>query len=79
MNFIKLLKKNKEVEPSTYDFVYGSMVEKELKKFGYTPSKIQAIINNYLNEPENEKYIQEFKDLQETRKQCKIIVRAKLG
>lgn len=78
MNFLKLLKKNKEVEPKAYEAVYGSMVEKELIKHGYSPSKIQAIVNNYLDEPDNEKYIQEFKELQVCRKQCKAKVKEEL-
>lgn len=31
MKFLKLLKKNKTVEPATYDAVYGSMVEKKIR------------------------------------------------
>jgi hypothetical protein len=49
MKFLDLLKKNKEAEPKTYEAVYSSMVEKELIKHGYSLSKIQAIVNNYLD------------------------------
>lgn len=75
MRFLNLLKKNKEAEPATYEAVYGSLVEKALTARGYSPSKIQAIVNNYLAEPDNEKYIKEFIDLQEARKQCKAEVK----
>jgi hypothetical protein len=78
-NSIRLLKKNKEAEPSTYEAVYGSIVEKKLEENGYTSSKIQAIINNYLAEPDNEKYIKEFQELQECRKQCKREVKDPLN
>ena len=78
MNFIKLLNKNKEKEPKAYDKVYGLMVERRLEEEGYTSSKIQAIVNNYLSEPDNYKYLQEFKDLQECRKKCKAEVKASL-
>lgn len=71
MKFSNLLDKNKAVEPKTYDAVYGSLVENNLKAKGYSPSKIQAIVNNYLDEPDNPKYIQEFSDLQKARKQSK--------
>jgi hypothetical protein len=79
MNFIKLLQKNKEKEPETYETVYGSMVEKELKVNGYSLGRIQAIINNYLAEPDNEKYIKEFLDLQECRKYCKEKIKQNLS
>lgn len=78
MKFLNLLNKNKEAEPKTYEAVYGSMVEKELKKEGYTPRDIQAILNNFLAEPTNEKYIKEFMKLQECRKQCKAKIKNKL-
>jgi hypothetical protein len=71
MNFLKLLNRNKEAEPKTYEVVYGMLVERELKQAGYSPSKIQAIVNNYLAEPENQKYIDEFIELQRHRKEIK--------
>ena len=37
----------------------------------YSQHQVEAIINNYLDEPANEKYLNEFKELQEFRKQCK--------
>lgn len=78
MNFLNLLKRNKEVEPRTYEAVYGRLVEKELKKNGYPADKIQAIVNNYLAEPENDEYVIEFWQLQECRKQCKATIKNKL-
>ena len=78
MSLIKLLQKNKEKEPKTYDAIYGSMVENELKKEGYSTSKIQAIINNFLSEPDNEQYSLEFWDLQKCRKECKERIKNQL-
>ena len=80
MNFpiSELLRRNKATNPETVEAVYGSLVEKELKKEGYSVSKIQAIVNNYLAEPENPKYIAEFKELQDCRIVCKERIRGKL-
>jgi type I restriction-modification system DNA methylase subunit len=71
MRFLKLLNRNKEAEPETYELIYGLEVEKKLTERGYNPGKIQAILNNYLAEPDNEKYVREFLELQEIRKICK--------
>jgi type I restriction-modification system DNA methylase subunit len=75
MRFLKLLNRNKEAEPKTYELVYGLEVEKKLTERGYNPGKIQAILNNYLAEPDNEKYVREFLELQEVRKECKAEVK----
>jgi hypothetical protein len=32
MNVINLLKKNREREPATYEAVYGSLIEKKIRK-----------------------------------------------
>lgn len=37
----------------------------------YSQHQVEAIINNYLDEPTNEKYLNEFTELQTFRKQCK--------
>jgi hypothetical protein len=78
MSLFKLLKANREAEPKTYEYNYGKLVEDELEVEGYTVSKIQAILNNYLAEPENEKYRTEFLELQVKRTECKQRVREKL-
>jgi hypothetical protein len=79
MNIIELLKKNKTAEPKAFDRIYGALVEKKLERKGYTPSKIQAILNNYLAEPENSKYKAEFFELQERRKECKTEAKTEMG
>lgn len=77
MNFIKLLLKNKEKEPKTYEAVYGSLVEQNIRR-KYSQRDVEAILNNYLAEPDNITYQQEFKDLQTYRKQCKDEVKGGL-
>lgn len=78
MKHSKLLKKNKEYAPKTFEAVYGFCVEKELEKRGYTVGRIQAIINNYLGDPSNDKYVKEFTDLQNCRNKCKAKIKAEL-
>lgn len=75
MKFLNLLKKNKEAEPKTYEAVYGSMVEKKIRQ-RYHQRDIEAILNNFLAEPDNPVYVKEFNELQAYRKQCKAEVKA---
>jgi hypothetical protein len=49
--------------------VYGSVVN-DLLRQEYKADKVESIINNYLDEP-NEKHSKEFQDLQAYRKECK--------
>lgn len=51
MNFAKLLNKNKEVEPATYDAVYGSLVEKKIR-LRYSLSAELAILRQRDDKPE---------------------------
>lgn len=78
MRFLKLLQKNREVDPATYEAVYGSMVEKEFRK-RYSQSKTEAIVNNYIAEPNNPVYVKEMNDMQSYRKQCKVNAKKRLG
>ena len=71
MSLKNLLIRNKEAEPKTYHKVHGMLVEDLLAEEGYTPGDIQAIIYNYLAEPNNPKYVEEFQNLQKIRKKCK--------
>lgn len=73
MNFpiSKLLTKNKETNPETIEEVYGAEVEKRLQAQGYDVNRIQAIINNYLSDPNNAKYLSEFWELQTMRNSVK--------
>ena len=50
--------------------VYGNVVN-DLLRQQYKADKVESIINNYLDEP-NEKHTKEFQDLQAYRKLCKL-------
>ena len=50
--------------------VYGRVVNDFLRQ-QYKADKVESIINNYLDEP-NEKHTKEFQDLQAYRKECKL-------
>lgn len=50
---------------------YEKLVSKYIRE-KYSQDAVEAIIANYLNEPENEIYSNEFKDFQEYRKNCKL-------
>lgn len=41
----------------------------------YSASQVEAIVNNYLSDITNEKYLKEFNDMQEWRKQAKSIAK----
>ena len=71
MNFIKLLKKNKEREPKTYDAVYGSMIEKKIR-LRYSLSSELAILRQRYSKPE------EFAQYNEYVEQCKAEVKEML-
>ena len=53
--------------------VYGSVVN-DLLRQEYKADKVESIINNYLDEP-NEKHVKEFQDLQAYRKECKRVAK----
>ena len=72
MNFINLLKKNKEREPSTYDAVYGSLIEKKIRKC-YSLSAELAILRQRDSKPE------EFAAYNEYVEQCKKEVKEELA
>lgn len=71
MNFIKLLKKNKEREPKTYDAVYGSLIEKKIRQ-KYSLSSELAILRQRDTKPD------EFSTYNEYVEQCKIEVKEML-
>ena len=75
---LRLAKKNREIIPSSWDDLYGSIVSCEFRK-KYSADECEAIINNYLDDPTNEKYVSEFKEMQEYRKQCKIFAKSIMG
>lgn len=53
---------------------YGNVVS-ALIHSRYTDDDMQAIINNYLDAPDNQEYNDEFKDMQDFRKQAKAIAK----
>lgn len=75
---LKLARKNRETNPESWEQLYGHMVTNKIRKL-YSQNQIEAILNNYIAEPTNEKYAAEFKALQEYRKKCKAEVKEELG
>lgn len=64
-----------EVKYERWD--YGGIID-ALVTYKYTNDKMQSIINNYLLEPDNAEYIQEFNDMQAWRKEAKEIAKQAL-
>ena len=79
MDFSKLYQANKEEFPEAYEKAYGAIVVRKLGEKGYDSDKIQSVMNNYLDEPDNEEYIAEFKKMQEVRKVCKNEAKLEMG
>lgn len=75
---LKLAKKNREVIPKSWEDLYGQMVTNKVRK-RYSQHQIEAILNNYLANPDNEEYAAEFEALQAYRKRCKAEVKAEMG
>ena len=71
-NEIKLAKKN-----GTINQLKNQLINQKIRE-RYSQDEVEAIINNYLDEPSNSLYLQEFKDLQEFRKQVKSDVKDEL-
>ena len=59
------------------DFEYGKIVD-AIVTFKYPNDKMQAVINNYLLEPENPEYITAFNEMQAWRKEAKEIAKQAL-
>lgn len=57
---------------------YGELVEQLVRK-RYSQSQVEAIINNYLDDSENEQYRAEFFEMQAYRKECKAEAKAILN
>lgn len=58
----------------TLEKMYGQKVNILIRQ-KYSQDVVESILNNYMANPENPKYIQEFRDLQEYRTLCKEIVK----
>ena len=56
---------------------YGGIID-ALVTYKYPNDKMQSVINNYLLEPDNAEYIQEFNDMQAWRKEAKEIAKQAL-
>lgn len=65
--------KGTELAPRSYGRVVNNLLRQE-----YQADKVESIINNYLDEP-NEKHTKEFQDLQAYRKECKAKAKEILG
>jgi hypothetical protein len=74
----KLINANKIIAPKTWDYTYGNMVRNNVRK-KYSADDMEAIINNYLDDPTNPEYLQEFKNMQIYRKECKLKVKAEMN
>lgn len=70
--FKRLLKKN-----SCLDKAYEEKV-RILIRDKYDQDAVEAILNNYISDPSNEKYVEEFTTLQEYRAQCKAAAKAEV-
>ena len=53
---------------------YGEAVDRELRK-RYPQRAVEAIINNYLSDPNNAEYVREFNEMQAYREECKAYVK----
>ena len=71
-NEIKLAKKN-----GTINQLKNQLINQKIRE-RYSQDEVEAIINNYLDEPSNSQYLQVFQDLQEFRKQVKSDVKDEL-
>ena len=58
-------------------FDYGGIVD-SLVQYKFPNDKMQAVINNYLLEPENEEYVTAFNEMQTWRKEAKEIAKEAL-
>lgn len=66
----RLLKLNATLDNRVLDEAYGRIVSRLVRK-KYSQSKIEAILNNYLTDPNDAEYRDEFFKLQSYRKECK--------
>ena len=62
----------------TIDNLYSTLLKEAIHN-KFNSDEIEAIQNNYMEDPTNEKYAAEFNALKEHRKACKKELRALLG
>jgi hypothetical protein len=65
-----LLQANATLDNRVMEEAYGRIVSRLLRR-RYSQARIEAIINNYLFDPNNSEYYHEFISLQSYRKYCK--------
>ena len=76
----RLINANAQKDPSSLEDVYGAKVTEILReKKGYSQSRVEAIVNNYLDDPSDPKYLREMRMLQIARKESKTEARIQLG
>ena len=78
VNELKLLIRNGGLSSEELDRACGETVH-ELVREKYKQDQVEAIDNNYLAHPENEKYKAEFFALQAYRERCKALVKSVRG
>ena len=74
----KLAHKNEQASPGSIDKLYASLVAAEIRK-KYSQDRIEAILNNYMDDPHDVEYLLEFRELQEYRKSCKARIKSELN
>ena len=76
--FKRLVAKNAETNPESKEHFYGRLVTLLIRE-GYTQDDVEGVNNNYLDDPTNQKYADEFRLMQHYRKTCKSRAREMLG
>lgn len=78
MDFTTLIRKNCEEHPEMREKVYGELVSKKFRR-RYSQDEAEAVINNYLSDPTNQKYIKEMTAMQSYREECKAEAKTEMG
>lgn len=76
--FKRLVDKNEETNPGSKEHFYGRLVALLVRE-RYTQDDVEGINSNYLEDPTNQKYVDEFRLKQHYRKICKSRAREMLG
>ena len=71
-NEIKLAKLNGNINQ-----IKNELINKKIRE-RYSQDEVEAIINNYLDEPSNSQYLKEFQELQNYRKSVKNDIKREL-
>lgn len=76
--YARLVEQNAKTNPKSKENFYGRLVTM-LFRARYSQDSVEAINNNYLDDPTNQKYADEFRSMQHYRKTCKKQAREMLG